>query len=77
MPGLVDYWSGKDCGFSTDSWLPFELPTLSGLLALGTQAGLSRTVKSFAGWGGKAELVVERRGGDASALRASPSVHHR
>ena len=61
MPGLWPTASGEDCvGLVLTAWLPLELPTLSGVPALGTQAGLSRTVESFAGWvGGEAKLVQQ------------------
>lgn len=33
----------RTVGLVLTAWLPLALPTLSGILALGTQAGLSRT----------------------------------
>lgn len=63
----------KTAGLVLTAWLPFELPTLRGLLALGTQAGLSGTAASSEGSAGREERVESGKVRGAWALLAPGS----
>lgn len=65
MPVLWPTGSIEDCGISADSLAPLGAAHTQRNLALGTQAGLSKTVESFAGWVGREEKSVEQGKGES------------